>query len=225
MGTIAVAVGEAAIPGILDASVNAQQSFDQFGHPCQCVLATINGQQVLIPTGSMIGPYGFMSSSADELNQAEQAYAALVASIFADMYMDYFKYKGAYLKEESDCYWNNGTREIQYSLFNASGNPLSNGWVTEHQTDTSLTVAGSPEGPGTSSQGGGDFDDLIGGLGFADSKQNFTVSSSAPGRGGRNFSVYVQTTIGTNQGNFGTLGIYINGGVYVNGDITEGVCN
>ena len=140
-------------PPQYDASITAQQSFDQFGNPCQCVLATINGKQVLIPTGSMIGPYGFMSSSADELNQAEQAYAARVDSIFADMYMDYFKYKGAYLKEESDCYWNNGTREIQYSLFNASGNPLSNAWVTEHQTDTSLTAAGSPEGPGTSSQG------------------------------------------------------------------------
>ena len=130
-----------------------------------------------------------------------------------------------HLNLESDCVLKNGTRNIVYSLDDPHGNTVSGLYVTEHQTDTSL-ASGGPEGLGTSSQGPNPyglsgFNDLIGGLGFHDSRQTFTVSRNKPGKGGLNYGTFVRNP----SGDYGKLGIYIKGGVvYVNGDASEPVC-
>jgi len=129
-----------------------------------------------------------------------------------------------HLNLESDCALGKGTRNIVYSLDDPAGDTVSGFYVTEHQTDTSL--ANGPEGPGTSTQGPNPyglsgFNDLIGGLGFHDSLQTFTVSRNKPGKGGLNYGTFVRNP----SGDYGTLRIYIKGGVvYVNGDASEPVC-
>jgi len=129
-------------PPQYDASITAQQSYDQYGNPCQCVLATINGKQVLIPTGSMIGPYGFMSSSADELNQGERDYATNV---------DYLFWANYYSKQDGPvpgdpCYFSNGKggatlgpQQDPTSCTAANGFWVPPGWKLGINNDGSFT--------------------------------------------------------------------------------------
>jgi RHS repeat-associated protein len=132
-----------------------------------------------------------------------------------------------HLQVESDCLGGFG-REIQYALLDENNNQVSNLYVTEHQTDTSLAnVPGEP--PGTSTDPpppypaktpfASGFNDTLGGLGFHNSLQTFTVSPNPPGTAGPNYPVFVRDM---NGNDYGTLGTWMqNGQVFVNGKLAK----
>jgi RHS repeat-associated protein len=157
------------------------------------------------------------------IQQALDHYIAHVNLAFAQANVDP---RELHLNLESDCVRANGTREIQYSLDDSQGHAVSGFWVTEHHTDWSLTKPYGPAGPGTTSQGPNPyglsgFYDVIGGFGFHDSVQWFTVSRNKPAKSVEQYPTFVRTP----RGDFGKLGIYIQAGaVYVNSDASEPVC-
>jgi len=118
-------------------------------------------------------------------------------------------------------------------LVDAQGNSLTGYYVTEHFVDRATgrpnaVVANGPAGPGTTTEspdpntGYSGFTDLIGGLGSFDLLQTFTASATPPSQPGENTPIYI---IDNHDKAYGTNGIYINRGVYVNGDISEPPCH
>jgi RHS repeat-associated protein len=129
----------------------------------------------------------------------------------------------AYLKVQSDCLLGNGVRQITYSIQNKNGGDAKGFWVSENQSDKSLT----PGNSGTTSQGPNEFGlsgftDLIGGIGTHDSLQTFSASPSQPGPGVPSIPLFVRDA---NGNDYGTLGIYIKAGVaLVNGKASQVRC-
>jgi hypothetical protein len=133
------------------------------------------------------------------------------------------------LKAESDCPGGNGNgREIDYTLQDANGNPVSGYTVVEHQTDTSR--ASSAFGPGTSFQTSppgttSGFNDWLNPGPFqqpGNSIQTFTVTTASPSPSAPRQPVIIQSVNGQM---YGSLGIWFQfPQVFVNGAPTPKEC-
>jgi hypothetical protein len=133
------------------------------------------------------------------------------------------------LKAESDCPDPNGNgRNIDYTLQDASGKPVSGYTVVEHQTDTSR--ASSAFGPGTSYQTAppgtvSGFQDWLSPGPFqktGNSIQTFTVTPASPSPSAPQQPVIIQSVNGQK---YGSLGIWFQfPQVFVNGVPTPKQC-
>ena len=131
------------------------------------------------------------------------------------------------LKAQSDCPTANG-REIDYTLQDANGNPVSDYTVVEHQTDTSR--ASSAFGPGTSFETappgtGSGFQDTLNPGPYqkpGNSIQTFTVTTAKPSPSAPQQPVMIQSVNGQMNG---SLGIWFQfPQVFVNGVPTPTQC-